>query len=230
MKSSTASVARLNARPAPHSQSGGAGVAHLDIESKRGALLYAPESALKRAVAPLAVLLHGAGGNAEHGLGILNAYADEAKLILLAPESRKTSWDIISDAQYGPDVRFIDKCLDEVFSRYAIDPERIAIGGFSDGASYALSLGLSNGSLCRYILAFSPGFMAPVRIEGQPRIFISHGIQDQVLPIDACSRKLVRVLRGHDLSLDYREFDGAHTVPAEMKERALELFLGEAPH
>src|SRR5947209_13856012 len=88
VKSSTASVARLNARPAPHSQSGGAGVAHLDIESKRGALLYAPESALKRAVAPLAVLLHGAGGNAEHGLGILNAYADEAKLILLAPESR----------------------------------------------------------------------------------------------------------------------------------------------
>jgi phospholipase/carboxylesterase len=172
-------------------------------------------------------MLHGAGGNAEHGMDMLRAYADRAKLILVAPESRKASWDIISDARYGPDVRFIDRCLSEVFAKFAIDPTRIALGGFSDGASYALSLGLSNGLLFRTILAFSPGFMAPVRIEDQPKIFISHGTHDEVLPIDVCGRRLHRALLAHpQLSLDYREFEGPHTVPAEMKEAALRFFLG----
>jgi phospholipase/carboxylesterase len=170
-------------------------------------------------------MLHGAGGNAEHGLRILDEYAAEARTIVLAPESQKASWDIISDAQYGPDVSFIDECLEQVFSTYPIDPARIALGGFSDGASYALSLALSNGLLFRYILAFSPGFMAPVRIEGQPNIFMSHGTHDEVLPIDVCSRRLIQVLRGHNLRTEYREFDGPHTVPVEMKRAALEFFL-----
>jgi len=138
------------------------------------------------------------------------------------------TWDIISDAQYGPDVDFIDECLDNVFSRYAIDPQRVALGGFSDGASYALSLGLSNGSLFPYILAFSPGFMAPVRIQGKPRIFMSHGTHDEVLPIDRCSRKLVGVLRSHNLTVDYREFEGPHTVPEAISREAVELLVGVA--
>ncbi|MDQ2841364.1 MAG: phospholipase [Acidobacteriota bacterium] len=187
--------------------------------------MYVPESALDQPAA-LAIMLHGAGGNAEHGLGLLNAYTDGAKLILLAPESRKASWDIISDAQYGPDVSFIDECLQHVFSRYAIDQTRVALGGFSDGASYALSLGLSNGFLFRYILAFSPGFMAPVRIEGQPRIFMSHGTRDEVLPIDRCSRKLLPVLQSHGLPIEYREFEGPHTVPAEIRREAVSLLVG----
>ena len=33
--------------------------------------------------------------------------------------------------------------------------------GFSDGASYALSLGAANGDLFTHIAAFSPGFMRP---------------------------------------------------------------------
>ncbi|MFL6447127.1 MAG: alpha/beta hydrolase [Bryobacteraceae bacterium] len=222
------SVARLNARPGLQHHSGGPGLQQISMGQKRGALLYAPESALKESRAPLAVMLHGAGGNAEHGMDILRTYADGAKLILLAPESRKASWDIISDARYGPDVRFIDKCLRDVFAQFAIDPRRIALGGFSDGASYALSLGLSNGLLFRTLLAFSPGFMAPVRIEGEPRIFISHGTKDEILPVDVCGRRVQRALRVHrQLVVEYQEFEGPHTVPPRMKEAALRFFLGE---
>src|SRR5205814_1579092 len=114
----------------------------------------------------------------------------------------------------------------QVFSEYSVDAARIALGGFSDGASYALSLGLSNGQLFRYILAFSPGFMAPARIEGQPNVFISHGTHDEVLPIRACSRRLLPVLRSRHVPVEYREFEGRHGVPAEMKREALRLFLG----
>jgi phospholipase/carboxylesterase len=113
-----------------------------------------------------------------------------------------------------------------VFGQFAIDPRRIALGGFSDGASYALSLGLSNGGLFQTILAFSPGFMAPVGIEDQPGVFISHGTADEVLPIGVCGRRVRRALASHPrLRLEYREFEGPHTVPAAMKEAALRFFL-----
>jgi phospholipase/carboxylesterase len=217
-------IAIVKARPGSPRQSGAAGLRHLRIRDKREALLYVPKGATGHP-SPLAIMLHGAGGNADQGIGLLREYVEQARVILLAPESRKSSWDIISEAQYGPDVRFIDECLAQVFAEYAVDPERVALGGFSDGASYALSLGLSNGALFRYILAFSPGFMAPVRIEDQPRIFISHGTHDTVLPIGPCSRKVVRLLRSHQLPVTYREFDGPHTVPPQIKEEAMAFFL-----
>ena len=219
-------MARLYSRPGLSTHLAGPGLQTLQIERRRLALLYVPESTIEQRPAPLAVMLHGAGGNAEHGMDLLRGYADHAGLILLAPESRKSSWDIISEARYGPDVRFIDSCLAEVFRQFAVDPRRIALGGFSDGASYALSLGLSNGGLFQTILAFSPGFMAPVRIEDRPRIFISHGTADEVLPIDVCGRRVHRALRSHaELPVEYREFEGPHTVPVEMKEAALRFFL-----
>lgn len=221
-------VARLHARPGLQNHVAGPGLRRISIDHRRSALLYVPESSLEQTPAPLAVMLHGAGGNSEHGMELLRSYADRARLILLAPESRKASWDVISDARYGADVRYIDKSLTEVFTQFAVDPARIALGGFSDGASYALSLGLSNGLLFRTILAFSPGFMAPVRVEDTPRIFISHGTRDEVLPIDVCGRRLRRAVQAHpQLTLEYREFEGPHTVPAEMKRAALRFFLGE---
>lgn len=76
-----------------------------------------------------------------------------------------------------------DEALAHTFEHYTVDPSRVAIGGFSDGASYALSLGLGNGDLFRHIIAFSPGFAVPPRQLGSPRIFMSHGTKDRVLPI-----------------------------------------------
>lgn len=220
-------VARLHARPGLQNHLAQPGLRRICVTQRRSALLYVPESSLTQTPAPLAVMLHGAGGNAEHGMELLRSYGDRARLILVAPESRKASWDVISDARYGADVHYIDKCLAEVFAQLAIDPARLALGGFSDGASYALSLGLSNGLLFRTILAFSPGFMAPLRMEDTPKIFISHGTHDEVLPIDACGRRIRRALQAHpQFTLEYREFDGPHTVPAEMKEAAFRFFLG----
>src|SRR5438309_5638288 len=218
-------VARLHARPGLQNHVAGPGLRNISLNERRSALLYVPESSLRQTPAPLAVMLHGAGGNAGHDMDLLRSYADRAGLILLAPESRKASWDVISDARYGADVRFLNKCLTQVFAQFAIDPARIALGGFSDGASYALSLGLSNGLLFRTILAFSPGFMAPVRIEDKPKVYISHGTHDEVLPIDVCGRRLRNAVRTHSqLTLEYREFNGPHTVPEEMKQAALRFF------
>ena len=178
-------------------------------------LLYVPEGYWAAHPAPMVVLLHGAGGDARATLELLRGLADATGAILLAPTSHDYTWDVIVGG-YGPDVEAIDRALQEAFSRYAVDPARLAVGGFSDGASYALSLGIDNGDLFTDVLAFSPGFMAPSVMVGTPRFFVSHGTRDNVLPIERCSRRIVPQLERAGYEVTYKEFDGGHTVPLEI--------------
>lgn len=211
----------LLARPTQPTTAAPRGLQTLGLSEKRDALLYVPPTYQVKQPAPLVVMLHGAGGDARGGLKLLMPFADAAGLILLAPASRQKTWDIIFGSQYGPDIALIDTALEKVFSRYAFDRNRIAVGGFSDGASYALSIGITNGDLFTHVIAFSPGFMAPAGQQGKPRLFISHGTQDKVLPIDRCSRKLVPQLERAGYDVLYREFDGPHTIPPEIARSAL---------
>jgi phospholipase/carboxylesterase len=176
--------------------------------------LYVPAGYRPEKPAPLVLLLHGAGEDARDGLAQLRGQADEPGLILLALSSRGPTWDSILDrGRYGSDIAAIDQTLEHTFSRWAVDPARVAVGGYSDGASYALSLGLANGDLFSDVLAFSPGFLAPTGRRGSPRIFVSHGTEDRWLPIDSCSRKIVSQLERAGYELRYRKFEGGHVVP-----------------
>ena len=214
---------QLGARPAAPAAAGAVepGVHRLQAG---GALLYVPKGYRHDRPAPLLVMLHGAGGSAEHSIALGRAHADRLGFLLLAPKSKAQSWDIISARSYGSDVRALDAALREAFAGYAVDAGRIGIGGFSDGASYALSIGLINGELFRDVVAFAPGFVAPGAASGRPRIFISHGTRDRVLPIDACSRRIVPRLESGGYEVDYREFEGGHEVPERIAREALERF------
>jgi phospholipase/carboxylesterase len=202
------------------------GLQRLDLDAERDALLYIPDTYRADSPNPLAVMLHGANGNAKHGIDLLRDLADSAGLILLAPASHYDTWDAIVD-DYGPDVAILEQALVQTFRFYAIDPTRVAIGGFSDGASYALSLGLTNGDLFSHIIAFSPGFMAPAARRGAPQIYVSHGTQDDVLPIVRCSRHIVAQLRQAGYDVQYHEFEGPHTVPTKIAQQAVSWFTQE---
>ena len=215
---------RLAARPTNVANPAQTGLHPLGLVAERDLLLYVPASYRPEQPAPLAVLLHGAGGDAQGGLGLLQSFADQRGLILLAPASRRQTWDVILGA-YGPDIALIDQALNHIFSRYSVDPGRLAIGGFSDGASYALSVGIANGDLFTHVIAFSPGFIAPGDQQGMPRCFISHGTNDEVLPIDRCSRRIVPQLQRSRYDVLYREFDGPHTVPPEIAREAVEWYF-----
>lgn len=197
----------------------------LGLGGRRDGTILVPAGLDATKPAPLILALHGAGGLAAHILDLFAGEAEARGILVLAPDSRASTWDVIRGG-YGPDVAFIERALRKVFRQHAIDPKRIAIGGFSDGASYALSLGLINGTLFSDVLAFSPGFMAPTRQDDSPRIFISHGVHDDVLPIEVCSRRLVPRLKRMDYRVEYHEFGGGHVVPADMVGRALDRFLG----
>ncbi len=205
---------RLTARP---SAAVGRPVAPGTRELGSGALLYVPA---KEGPWPLVVLFHGAGSSARAGLGLL---AEDSGVVLLAPQSVGSTWDMI-ERGFGPDVARLDGALTSVFATCAIDPARVVFGGFSDGASYALSLGLDNGDLVTHIAAFSPGYIASLDPRGRPRIFVTHGIADAVLPIDRCGRTVVRRLRGAGYDVTYEEFDGGHVVRPAHARQAVEWF------
>ncbi|WP_223263201.1 alpha/beta hydrolase [Arthrobacter sp. NamB2] len=204
----------LSARPGATAAGPGSmtGVRALGVTAERDPIVFVPESLATDEQVPLLVALHGAGGDAQGGLSYLRAAAEQLGIVILAPASRGGTWDAIRGG-YGPDTGVIDRALHEVFSFVAVDPERIGIAGFSDGASYALGLGLANGNLFRKVVAFSPGFVPQGPDHGQPTLFISHGTEDSVLPIDATSRKVVPALKRRGYDVVYREFEGPHTVP-----------------
>jgi phospholipase/carboxylesterase len=199
----------------------GHGVVALDD----GALLYVPTAPVER----LVVLLHGAGGTAAAGLGLLLPHADERGLVLYAPQSSGRTWDLVGTAGYGPDVAHLQRSLDRLLPAVRPAVPTPAIGGFSDGASYALSLGLLNGDVFDAVLAFSPGFATATRPTGSPAFFVSHGRSDRVLPIDRCSRRLVPALRRAGHRVHYREFDGGHEVPAPVVAEALDWLAAVRP-
>jgi phospholipase/carboxylesterase len=215
---------RLHARPKSITAPAPAGLRPLGIRAERDSYLYVPAGYGAAQPSALMLLLHGAGGHAHHGIELFRHLADDAGLIIVAPASHGGTWDAIQGS-YGPDVATIDRSLEHVFSHYAIDEAHLAIGGFSDGASYALSLGLSNGDLFTHVIALSPGFIAPMAAHGKPRIFVSHGIGDDVLPIEWCSRKIVPQLKRGGYEVVYREFDGGHIIPADVPVQAVDWFL-----
>jgi predicted esterase len=172
-------------------------------------------------------MLHGASSNPLRLLPAVQDEAERRQFVVVAPKSVGVTWDVIHGA-FGPDVAAIDHVLATVFDHVPADPRRLAIGGFSDGASYGLTLGLANGSLFRTILAFSAGFFVPARRDGWPSIFVSHGRADTVLPIDQCGRLVAAALQIGEYDVDYHEYDGGHRLPPEIAEAGVNRWLGAA--
>ena len=134
--------------------------------------VYVPEKAVGTRRVPLVVLLPGGGETSQFVLNErehwVRQISDTYGMILLVANAATNdgSWDVInglsqsggsetieqadgasyrvSNFRQNPDVQRIDTALKEVLRKYAIDPNRIAIGGMSNGADYAEFLGRSN--------------------------------------------------------------------------------------
>ena len=214
---------RLSSRPSPRAAAEPlpAGVHELELDPQ--VLLAVPPG--PPAPRPLVVFFHGAGGTARRDLATVADFARDRGVLVLAPSSAGRTWDLLAGG-LGPDVAVLDAALEQVSARSAIS--RTAVAGFSDGASYGLSLGVANGDLFEAVLAFSPGFLAPPGRVGQPRIWIAHGIADRVLPVERCGRKVAGQLTAAGFDTTYVEFDGGHVVNPELVTAALDWWLDGA--
>ena len=217
-------VGRLAFRPGTTSGSTGGRHEPLGLGDARDGVLYVPDSAGRDA--PMLVFLHGATGSGRAHLRPVLGAADRYGVILVAPDSRsEQTWDLLVERRFGPDVAFIDQVLEAVAGRVDADLTRLAVGGVSDGASYALSLGLANGDVFSTVVAFSPGFLAVPEPVGKPRVFVSHGTEDRILPIDMCSRAFVPALQSAGYKVLFEEFQGGHTVPLAVADKALRWWI-----
>ncbi|MDQ0139981.1 alpha/beta hydrolase [Cupriavidus necator] len=190
----------------------------------RPAVLFVPAGIDAAAPVPLMVMFHGAGGFPEKVLPHLEAHAQRHKFLVLAPHSLYPTWDIVIGGN-GPDLERLHRALSAVTRRYRIDPRRLAFAGFSDGASYALSLGLTNGDIASHVMAFSGGFMSVFMQTGDPKVFVAHGLADEQLPIATSGRAHAARLRAAGYDVQYVEFDGPHVLHAPVVERAIDFFL-----
>jgi phospholipase/carboxylesterase len=202
------------------------GFTPLGIGTDRDGFLYVPPSYDPAIPAPLLVLLHGSGGDADNWRSAPHeALFAERGLIVVATDSRAFQWDLIQNDVYGPDVAFLNSALTFAFARCNVDSTRIGIGGFADGASEALGLGVANGDLFSAVLAFSPSrLFGPFR-RGEPRFFVSHGSEDTVLSISVTRNLIVPALREVFPVVTFVEFQGGHTIPADVEQQALDFLV-----
>lgn len=198
-----------------------------------GGVAYRPASADERA--PLLLVLHGGGGTAS---GMLNAFrelADKQGILLVAPQSRGRTWDVViagvrrgrtgQDSRFGADILRVDAALQAVLRRASVDRTRIVAAGFSDGAGYALSIGLANPQLFAGVLSLSPGFIIPPpRMPAKQRIFIAHGNVDRTLPF-ANSQRIAHALSSAGGQVRFREFSGAHVMNGDIVKEGMDFVL-----
>ena len=208
------------------------------IQLAGGAYAYLPAGPV--GPRPLLVVLHGAGGEPAKVLEAYRGQADSNGIVLLIPRSVKGTWDMVEDLKsrlgaemnvqprYGKDLQALDAALADLFSRVAIDTRRTGIAGFSDGASYALSVGTANPQLFTRVMAMSPGHSFTKKYDKSQRIFISHGEQDEVLPFSN-ARAIAARLRGRGMTVQFEPFQGRHEVPAAIRAKAIAFFMSPAP-
>ncbi|WP_341318581.1 esterase [Paraburkholderia sp. IMGN_8] len=196
----------------------------LGIADERDSVLFVPTGLDALGPVPLFVMFHGAGGFPEKVLPFIEEHAERDKFLILAPHSMYPTWDIVVGGS-GPDLDRLHRALIEVTSRYRIDRDHLAFAGFSDGASYALSIGITNGDIASHVIAFSGGFMSIFTQEGAPKVFIAHGLNDEQLPIETSGRANATKLKAAGYDVQYIEFNGLHAIQPVIVGMAIQFFL-----
>lgn len=184
---------------------------HRDSTGGTDFVAYVPESTLAKASIPIMVLLHGAGRGVDGLINLHRPIADARGVVVVAPFAVSGTWDGIRD-EFGPDIKGIDRVLEWTFSRVPSARQRVALSGFSDGATYSLALGLANGTLFPLVGAYSPGFLIDAERRGKPSFMISHGTADNVLSYAHTRDSIVPILMSMGYPVEFSSFEGGHAV------------------
>ncbi len=181
---------------------------------------------------PLLILLHGYGSNAEDLFSFATELPEEYYIISIqAPydlQYGSYAWYAInfdaaqnkfSDIEQAKESRdLIVTFIDKISGKYPIDSEKITLIGFSQGAILSYSIGLSYPEKVQKIVAMSGYLMQEIIKEDYLKnnlftlkCFISHGIVDQVIPVD-WARKSEPFLKNLGIDVVYKEYPVGHGV------------------
>ncbi len=108
--------------------------------------------------------------------------------------------------------------IDEIIEKYAVDPDRITLLGFSQGTIISLAVALSYPEKVTQVVGLSGYVNEDILKEGYAsndfsslRIYTSHGSVDQVIPVQ-WARKSEPFLKDLGIDVSYSEFPVGHGV------------------
>jgi phospholipase/carboxylesterase len=207
---------------------------HNEPGSRGGFSLYVPEYYTPERAWPLVMALHGGSGN---GRGFLWSWLRDARsygAILVAPTATgggsKSTWALMGEDTDSPN---LTRILDQVRSRFNIDPAKLLLTGMSDGGTFCYVSGLESASPFTHLAPVSATFhplMAEMadaeRLKGQP-VFLIHGRLDWMFPVQV-ARQTRQLLTAAGADVTYRELDDlSHCYPREMNAEILKWLSGE---
>jgi poly(3-hydroxybutyrate) depolymerase len=179
---------------------------------------------------PLVTVLHGAGRQDEL---LVRGYRDEParrNAVFFIPRSTMPTWDLLVGGERS-DLDFLEHAYAEIYSRVPIDHSRQALVGYSDGASYAIAVGLSNPRIFSAIMGWAAGFVvmdtaAVTPTDPRPRVLLEHGTLDTVFPFETIALRNCEILRrlGYEVELRVDE-GGIHWPSREFQTAALDWFF-----
>jgi len=210
------------------------------------AVLLTPEIIDPERRYPLITVLHGAGRQDELLSKSYRNEAESRQALFLIPRSRHPTWDLIHEAQSAPtpgadargtertgsrqDLDFLEYAYDLIYRRYPIDAARQALIGYSDGASYALSVGISNPDLFRAVMAWAAGFVAVDAREvsendPRPAVLLEYGTHDELFPFERVAVPMRRGLEQMGCPVTFRVDEGGRHWPSgDFQPDALDWF------
>ncbi|CAE7503510.1 exgA [Symbiodinium natans] len=194
---------------------------------------------------PLLFVLHGAGrtkASVESSVLQFSKMSSRNKILIAIPMSIDRTWDLRQTATTGQasaDAAFISYILDCLNRDYYIDSGRIAVMGFSDGGSYAISLAVNNPEVFQAAMSWSAGYYLESRHSGQaaptrskPNILHGHGQVDELFDFQKVAVPMRQSLRssGHLVTPHNVRSAGAavHGVPCQAERELMRLKAGHA--
>lgn len=208
------------------------GFVHVERGGSR-AVLLTPDEIDPERIYPLVTVLHGAGRQDEQ---LMKAYRDEPErrqALFLIPRSLNATWDLIC-SEDRPDLDFLEYAYDLIYRRYPVDPERQALLGYSDGASYALSIGLSNPSIFSAVMGWAAGFCTvdSTFVETDDRkaqILLEYGTDDPVFSFQQIALPMRDALERAGYRVEFRVHEGGRHRPSRsFQSETLDWFFSES--
>lgn len=210
---------------------------HHSIPHPKLSLEYLIRDHQKTAVKPpLLLLLHGYGSS-EHDLFDLAGDIPPEYLLISVRGPVTLSegayawfpldWSTGAPVHQPPDAEAarlkLKQFIDEVIAAFAVDPERIVMVGFSQGAIMSYSIALTIPHFIKGVAALSgrileelKGDITKASRHSPLKVFIGHGTEDTVLPIRH-AREARAYLEHHHIIPEYHEYEMPHGVtPPEL--------------
>lgn len=185
----------------------------------------------------LLVLMHGVGSNEQDLFGLSAHIPDRFHVLSLRAPHRMGpgahAWfdfsvepggaRSINEAQEAASRALVAQTVEAASAQLGIPPERVVVGGFSQGGIMALSLLLTRPDLLHAAMVWHSRLLAQVvplqapsdALRGK-KLWLSHGTHDNVIPL-ANAQAIAHHMATLPVSVTYREYPSEHEIrPSEL--------------